>query len=99
VRIFLAEIAFFHRELDQSFSPVECVSGADMVAESDFAGAHTLYLMVEPMYRPVVESGFVVEENECVVASVCDEHHTHAKVSGQFSQLDDSFLLLFGPQT
>ena len=91
-------IAFFRRELGQSFGPVECVSGVDMLVESDFAGAHTLYLMTEPMYRPAVESGFVVEENECAVATVCDEYHTHAMVSGQFSQLGDSFPLLFDPQ-
>jgi hypothetical protein len=54
--------------------------------------------MAEPMCQPVVESGFVVEENECVVANVGDEFHTHAKVSGQFAQPGDSFLLLFDPR-
>jgi hypothetical protein len=69
VRIFAVEIAFFHRVWDQSFVPAEYVSGVDKVVESGCAGAHTLDLMAEPMYRPVVGSGFVVEESEYVVAS------------------------------
>lgn len=91
------EIFFFRKEWDQSLSPVECVSGADMVAGSDSAGVHNSCQMAEPMYQPVAGSDFVVEENGCVVASV-DECHMHEKGSGQSSQLDGNFLPLSDPR-
>lgn len=92
------EIASFRKELGQSFSPAECAIGVDdmIAAENDFVDVYTLCWMTEPTYRPVVENGFVAE-SVCVVASV-DGTHTHAKVNGQFSRLDDSFLHLCVPR-
>jgi hypothetical protein len=99
-KTFLVENAFFRKELGRNSSPVVYASGADMSVESGFAGAHTPDEMGEPMYQPGVEvsNGSVVEESERAVASVV-EFHSHAKVNDQFSQLDDSSLLLFDPRT
>lgn len=89
------EIVSFRKELGQSFSPAEFVIGVDMMANG-FVDVYTLCWMREPTYRPVVENGFVAE-SVCVVASV-DGTHTHARVNGQFSQPDDSFLHLCVPR-
>lgn len=91
------EISSGRKTLVRNFSWVGCANGADMVAESGFAVVHSLCWTVEPTYRPVDESDFVVEENGCAVASVY-ESHIHEKVSDQFSPLAGSSRLLFDPQ-